>query len=196
MGVRMDLDVIALESAITVLGQRLAHLKQHYEVVAIGGASLVLLGYIERTTRDLDLIALMEGGCLKSAEKLPHPLLKEIESVGLALEIGMNWVNAGPALLLQSGLPEGFVDRLIVRKYEGLTIHFASRFDQICFKLYASVDQGPDSKHFNDLKRLNPNYEELLTAKKWCLTQDVSHEFSITLDEAINALRIENGESF
>jgi hypothetical protein len=99
-------------------------------------------------------------------------------------------VNSGPASLLETGLPEGFKDRLIVRKYEGLTIHFASRFDQICFKLYASVDQGPKSKHFDDLKRLNPKNDELLIAKKWCLTQDISSELSSMLDEALSALRI------
>lgn len=40
----MDLDFTTLENALTMLGQRLAHSKQHYEVVAIGGGSLLLLG--------------------------------------------------------------------------------------------------------------------------------------------------------
>lgn len=105
-------------------------------------------------------------------------------------------MNGGPTSLLESGLPEGFEERLVVQNYGALTIHFASRLDQICFKLYAAVDQGPTSKHFVDLKRLEPNRKELLTARKWCLTQDVSFEFSVILAEALNALGVdyENSE--
>jgi len=57
----MELDFITLEKALIMLGQRLAHSQQHYEVVAIGGASLVLLGYIDRTTKDLDLVAVKKA---------------------------------------------------------------------------------------------------------------------------------------
>lgn len=189
----MELDFTNLENALFMLGQRLARSKQYHEVVAIGGASLVLLGYIDRTTKDLDLVAVMESGHLKSAKPLPQNLLKEIELVGTALGIGKNWVNGGPTSLLEAGLPEGFKNRLIIRKYDGLTIHFAGRLDQICFKLYAAVDQGPKSKHFADLKRLEPTHNELLTAEKWCLTQDVSLEFATFLTQALSALGVEHG---
>ncbi len=184
----MGLDFTTLENALILLGQRLARSKQSHEVVAIGGGSLVLLGYIDRATKDLDLVAIMKDGCLMSANPLPQSLLKEIAEVGTALEIGEFWVNAGPASLLDAGLPKGFEERLIIRKYEGLIIHFAGRSDQICFKLYAAVDQGPTSKHFADLKKLAPTRDELITAKKWCLTQDVSSEFSLTVDQALSAL--------
>lgn len=188
----MELDFTTLESALFLLGQRLARLKQHYEVVAIGGASLVLLGHIDRTTKDLDLVALIESGRLISAKPLPQVFLNEIAAVGSALEIGEFWVNGGPTSLLESGLPEGFEQRLVIRKYEGLTIHFASREDQICFKLYAAVDQGSSSKHFADLRWLEPTTNELLNAKRWCLTQDVSLEFSLMLRQALRALGIED----
>ncbi len=111
----------------------------------------------------------------------------------VAIGIGKHWVNERPTSFLESGLPEGFEQRLVTHGYDGLTIHFASRFDQICFKLYAAIDQGPDSKHFADLTRLQPTREELLTAKKWCYTQDVSQEFSIMMEEALSALGFENG---
>ncbi len=192
----MELDFTTLENALVMLGQRLTRSKQYYELVAIGGASLVLLGYIDRTTKDLDLVALMEEGRLISAKPLPKSLLKEIAAVGTALEIGEHWVNGGPTSLLEAGLPEGFEERLVIRRYSGLTIHFASRRDQICFKLYAAVDQGSTSKHFVDLQRLEATRQELLTAKKWCLTQDVSSEFAIMLTQALGALgaNYENGE--
>jgi hypothetical protein len=189
----MLLDVNTLEKALILLGQRLLQSKQHYEVVAIGGGSLVLLGYIDRATKDLDLVAVMEAGQMISAKPLPQGLVKEIAEVGAALEIDEFWVNGGPTSLLNAGLPDGFEDRLIIRKYDGLTIYFAGRFDQICFKLYAAVDQGPTSKHFADLKQLDPTSDELLQAQKWCLTQDASVEFSHILAQALNALGVNCG---
>ncbi len=186
----MLLDINSLENALILLGQRLSQSKQHYEVVAIGGGSLVLLGYIDRATKDLDLVAVMEAGQMISAKPLPQGLIKEIAEVGAALEISEFWVNGGPTSLLNAGLPEGFEDRLTKRQYGGLTIYFAGRFDQICFKLYAAVDQGPKSKHFADLKQLEPTPDELVQAKKWCLTQDASAEFSHILSQALNALGV------
>lgn len=78
---------------------------------------MVLLGYIDRATKDLDLVAVMEFGQMISAKPLPQGLIKEIAAVGAALEIGEFWVNGGPTSLLNAGLPEGFEDRLIMRKY-------------------------------------------------------------------------------
>lgn len=177
-----------LEHALNLLGQLLEDRKQTCEVVAIGGGSLLLLGQIVRPTRDLDLIALVEGGEFVSANPLPEFLVEAIRDVGTAMELGEGWVNSGPASLLQMGLPEGFKSRMQKRMFGGITVHFAGRFDQICFKLYATVDQGPGSKHFADLKLLNPSEKELQGAKQWCLTQDVSEEFAKMLDEALSAI--------
>jgi len=90
------------------------------------------------------------------------------------------------------GLPPGFMKRLHVRKYKGLTVYLADRFDQICFKLYASVDQGPQSKHFFDLQSLKPSPQELREAREWCLTQDVSSSFEKDLDQAIGEIHGNN----
>ena len=86
------------------------------------------------------------------------------------------------------GLPDGFQERLNPIHYSGLTLYCASRYDQICFKLYASVDQGPDSKHFEDLRRLLPTKKELESAAEWCKTHDVSQHFSMDLAEAMRQL--------
>jgi len=112
-------------------------------------------------------------------------LIQAIRDVGMAMRLGEEWMNAGPASLLEMGLPQGFKNRMQMKSFGGLTVHFAGRFDQICFKLYASIDQGPRSKHFADLKLLDPSEEELQEAKLWCVTQDVSEEFATLLDEAL-----------
>jgi hypothetical protein len=154
----------------------------------VGGGSLLLLGQILRTTKDLDLVALIDGGEFISADPLPIPLLQAIHDVGLALNLGKEWVNTGPVDLFKMGLPEGFKTRMHTSHYGGLIVHLAARFDQICFKLYAAVDQGPNSKHFADLKFLSPTQTELEEAKRWCVTHDVSEEFSKDLTAALSAL--------
>jgi hypothetical protein len=63
------------------------------------------------------------------------------------------------------------------RVYGGLTLYLATRVDQIAFKLYAAVDQGPDSKHVDDLKLLAPTNAELLYAARWTRTHDPSPGF-------------------
>jgi hypothetical protein len=184
----VNFDAATLEQALETLGQVLAERDRHYEVVVIGGGGLLLLGHIVRMTKDLDLVALVDSDRLIPANPLPSDLVRAIDEVGNALELGKEWLNAGPASLFEMGLPDGFENRMQTRYYGGLTVHLAERFDQICFKLYASVDQGPRSKHYADLKLLYPTKVELQEAGHWCITHDVSEEFAENLNVAITSL--------
>ncbi len=191
----MDITSATLEQALDVLGQLLADRVQHYEIVAIGGGSLLLLGQIHRTTKDLDLVALVKDDQFVSAHPLPSHLLQAAYEVGRALQLGKEWLNTGPTSLLDLGLPSGFNTRMQTRHYGGLTIHLAGRLDQICFKLYAAVDQGLQSKHFADLQLLQPKENELIVAKNWCITRDASAVFAAELNKALIALEIDNANS-
>lgn len=184
----LELSVADLETALESLGQLIQDRGFTYEVVAIGGGALLLIGQMIRTTKDLDLVARVENGKFISARPLPNPLVQAIQDVGVARNLGKDWVNTGPSDLFTLGLPEGFRSRMDTRRYGGLTIHFAGRFDQICFKLYATVDQGPNSKHFADLKYLSPSETELEEAKRWCITHDVSEGFFSELKAVVNEL--------
>ena len=184
----MEMNSAGLEEALIVLGQLLTDRGHYYEIVAIGGGSLLLLRLLERTTKDLDLVALVKDGRLISADPLPQVLFQTAEEVGNALELGKDWLNIGPASLLEMGLPPGFMTRVHTRRYKGLTLHLADRFDQICFKLYASVDQGPESKHFADLITLKPTPGELEKAKSWCISHDVSESFEIEINRAMESI--------
>jgi hypothetical protein len=184
----MEITTASLERALEVLGQLLHDRGSHYEVVAIGGGSLLLLGQITRPTKDLDIVALVDDKEFISAKPLPLRLIQAAEEVGIALQLDKQWLNPGPTSLLELGLPFAFKARMHTRHYKGLTVHLAGRFDQICFKLYAAVDQGPYSKHFADLKSLLPTNEELLSARQWCTTHDVSEAFAQELDATIFAL--------
>ena len=166
-----------LEGLLEGLGQVLEARGLAYTLVTVGGGSLLLQRVSVRPTRDLDVIAVVHGQTLRKADVLPSPLLDAARDVGTAEGVGENWLNAGPAGLMDFGLPAGFVERCEVRRYGSLTLLIASRFDQICFKLYAAVDQAPASKHLDDLRLLKPTAQELVAAARWSVTHDPSEAY-------------------
>lgn len=188
---REPLDERSLPPLLDALGEVLASRGQRYEVVAIGGSALLLLGYIHRATRDLDLVALIQGGRMVTAKPLPAALAEAVADVARARGLRPDWLNPGPTSLLDLGLPTGFAERLETRAYKALTLHLAGRFDQIAFKLYAAVDQGPDSKHTADLRALTPAPAELRIAARWTRTHDPSEGFRGQLLQALASFGVE-----
>ena len=183
-----------IDQLLGALGEQLAATGERYELVVIGGSGLVALGVIERSTRDIDIVALRTDGGLGSAEPLPEGLRSARDRVARDFSLPQGWLNPGPTDLLDFGLPEGFVDRLERRDYgEGLVVHLASRYDQIHFKLYALVDQGP-GKHEEDLRALSPTEEELLAAAEWTRSQDPSEGYALILRKAFAHLGVEHGD--
>ena len=178
----------SLEEALETLGEVLADQGQHAELAVIGGGSLLLSQLLQRPTKDLDVVALVIAGQYRRAQPFPDFLAAAVRDVADAAGLAPDWLNPGPTRLLDFGLPLGFEQRATVRQFGGLTLRVASREDQICFKLYASVDQGPQSKHASDLKKLRPSLEELRWAGEWCRTQDPSDGFSQQLEQALRAL--------
>jgi|SRR6478609_665272 len=103
------------------------------------------------------------------------------------------WLNAGPASLFDLGLPYGFFQRAEHRGYgESLHVLFASRLDQIHFKLYAAVDQGA-GRHLADLRSLTPSEEELIQAARWSETHDTSEGHRAMLANALTHFGVIHG---
>ena len=73
-------------------------------------------------------------------------------------------------------------------------LHLADRRDQIFFKLYAAADQGPRSKHFEDLRRLEATPDELHAAAAWAQTHDPSEGFGSELRRALRDLGVIDGD--
>lgn len=165
-----------LSDALSAVGDLLADRGHHLEVVAIGGGSLLLLGLIERPTKDLDLVGLMLGDRLVKPVPLPPALDEAASDVARLMKLSPGWLNAGPASMLDLGLPDGFLERTVRRDFGGLVVRLASRFDQICFKLYAAADDSPRGKHFADLRNLAPTADELRQAAAWVITHDTSED--------------------
>jgi uncharacterized nucleotidyltransferase DUF6036 len=182
-----------LEKALAALGELLADRGHHYEVVAIGGGALAILGLVERSTRDLDVIALVERGTLASAVDLPAPLAEAIADVARAYDLSAEWLNSAPAHQLERGLPVGFFERCMRRAFGGLVVWFASRIDLVHLKLYAAVEDRLGGKHFHDLRQLAPTAEELKRAAAWVRTQNGSETFARSLRECLGSLSNRDG---
>jgi hypothetical protein len=153
-------------------------------LVVCGGTALAALGLIQRTTKDVDILAQAEetaqGLSIHSVEEFPSGLTAAAKTVARDFGLPEQWLNLGPASQVASGLPDGFESRLVKRSYgEHLTIYFTGRTDQIYFKLYAAIDR--DDYHVQDLFALKPADAELEKAAQWVLTQDVSKAFRLIL---------------
>jgi len=194
MGPIMDKDLNSqtLDHALDSLAIRLAeNLDPPVEIVVCGGSALIATGLVARTTKDVDVVALLRDGVLHTPSPLPESLRQGAAEVAEDLGLDRNWLNNGPSRdeggLFQLGLPEGFVQRLQSKSFGStLRVHFASRIDQIYFKLYASADRG--GYHIEDLSVLSPSPDELESAARWAMTHDVSEGFALVLKGLLRKL--------
>lgn len=185
----------ALEEALRSLGAVLRERQTPYRLLVVGGSSLLLLRLIDRPTGDLDVIGLAENDHYYKIDSLPAPLATAAAQVGQVFDLAENWLNTGPASLMDFGLPSDWEDRIEIRHYGGLEVHLHSRIDQVCLKLYAAVDSGPNDKHYRDLQALRPLPDELLQAARWTITHDPSPGFRTELLGCLSSFGVEVGDA-
>jgi hypothetical protein len=183
-----------IDQALSLLAGRLDLAQTDpVRLVICGGSALIAMSLRRRTTRDMDVVALLSAAQVPiSPDPLPDFLLRAADQVARDLGLFEGWLNNGPSRgeggLFQMGLPEGFVGRLTEKKYgPRLAVYFIGRLDQIHFKLYAAADQR-DGTHLNDLKALHPTAAELEAAARWAMTHDVSEGFKMVLKELLTQL--------
>jgi hypothetical protein len=183
----------AAERLLHALGEQLAAHGESYTLAVVGGSALLALGLVSRTTKDVDILAIVENHELVSAQPLPATLLDAARTVARDFGLPDEWLNPGPTSLLDLGLPDGFYERAERRVYgPGLEILFASRVDQIHLKLYATVDQGA-GKHLNDLEALQPTDQELLDAARWSRSHDPSEGYRSVLAQVLAHFGVDDG---
>jgi Nucleotidyltransferase of unknown function (DUF6036) len=181
------------EDLLRALGEQLAARGERYTLAIVGGSALLALGLVSRATRDVDVLAIVDGSELVSAQPLPAALLDAAHTVARDFGLADDWLNPGPTSLLDLGPPEGFYGRAQHRDYgDGLEVLFASRVDQIHLKLYATVDQGA-GKHFDDLKALQPTKQELIDAARWSRTHDPSEGYRSVLTSVLAHFGVDDG---
>ncbi len=179
-----------IEELLEALGSLLAADGLDFAIVVLGGAALNLLGLVARTTKDVDVLAIVEGSQddpqLVPPNPLPDSLQRAADRVARDFSLPDDWINGTAGLQLKAGLPPGLVDRLHWQRYGGLTVGLVDRYDLIFFKLYAAADDtGPWSVHYQDLVALNPTAGELASAEEWVRTQDVSEAFHQELGQVM-----------
>jgi hypothetical protein len=169
-----------IERALEVTGLLLGSTGSVFELVVIGGAALNILGFISRPTKDVDVLGLRTaapGTRVVKAHPLPTELTAAAERAASDLGLDAGWLNAGPADLLDRGLPEGLDSRLVTRRYgPRLLVCLPDRVDLICLKVYAAADSGV-GRHTDDLRALGATCDELLRGATWARTHDPSPEF-------------------
>ena len=184
------LSPVLLEQALRLIAERLAELDAPEETLVVcGGSALLALGLVDRTTKDVDVLAGVDAvHGLTDPRPLSPTLRRVVDDVGTQLDLPPGWLNTGPASQVLMGLPEGFIARLVRRDYGAkLVIHYPDRFDLIHLKLFSVIDQGP-GRHVSDLRKLTPTDAEMLAAARWVLTQDAGAGFAGLVAGALNHL--------
>ncbi|MBU4557336.1 MAG: hypothetical protein KJ747_10745 [Actinobacteria bacterium] len=185
-----------IEELLDALGVELeSAASPHIGLCVIGGAALGALGLVDRPTKDIDVVASLEesdaGVQVHALSALPDAVIKAASEVARQFGIERWWINVGPSSLMDVGLPSGFESRLTPAAYgSALTIYFASRVDQICFKTYAAADVG--GRHAIDLVALLPTEQEIEFALRWVIRHDPSEGFRSQLRGLAEYLGVPN----
>ncbi len=184
-----------LEDILQAAGDLLESEAVNVSVVVVGGATLNMLGFVTRTTDDIDVIAqAKERGRGKEPrllppEPLPEALQRAILRVARDFGLPKTWMNTEIGAQWRQGLPPWLNNDLTWRRYGYLNVGLAGRRTLIALKLFAATDQGPRSVHYQDLITLSPTVEELDGAVAWVATQDASEAFALMLDQVINHVK-------
>lgn len=197
MSEREFLNRASVEEALKRLNMKMVYEEMTpINMVSCGGGALNLLGLINRPTTDLDIIGLAKVDTksklrIEFAKTLPPRFSELIAEIGRELRLRHDWLNLGPSVLLDFGLPPGFDERLVKKSYgECLTLFVISRLDQIHLKMFAAMDPkgGRSDVHLSDLMDLEPDEKEAMLAVKWLLDRSSSDDFKSKLKEVLERI--------
>ena len=185
---------VPLNEALGAVGELLAAEGETEAIVVVGGATLNLLGLVQRTTGDVDVIARAHadaGGDLHLERPLPFPavLRRAIDTVARDFGLPENWMNATVAGQWDVGLPPWLVDDIEWRQFAGLAVGLVGRRTLVALKLAAAADSGPSSVHVQDLKTLTPTDDEFQDVAPWVISQDGSPDFERMVWEVVEHVR-------
>ncbi len=191
-----------IRAALSRAGDLLALDGERYAVVVLGGAAINLLAIDDRATTDVDVVAFTRDGrpgleLCPPPPDLPPALERVVVAVARDMELEPDWMNTGPALQWQQGMPEGLAARVHWRHFGpasspdiGLDVGLVDRYDLIFFKVYAAADHAtPRSVHYRDLIALKPSEADLESAAIWIKSLNASPEYFRVVDDLIAHVR-------
>jgi hypothetical protein len=180
-----------LKDVLSAVGDLLEAQGERVGIVVVGGASLNLLGIVERTTGDVDVIATVRssedgpGSVLVPPDPVPESLAGAIRTVARDFDLPPDWMNTEIGAQWEISPPPRLEEDLTWREFGGLRVGLAGRRTLIALKLFAAVDQGPESVHYQDLIALGPTEKELEEAAEWVRAQDVSPVFVDMIEQVV-----------
>lgn len=188
-----DLDRSSLTTALGALGAVLAARGHACDLVLVGGAALLLRGTVSRPTKDGDIVGeRLPDGSVARLDHLPPELATAVLDVARAYGLADDWLNLGPASLLDGPLPEGFEARLRPVEFGALRLWIAGREDLVALKLWAAADRWPSpGRHLADLEALAPTPDELRSAATWTRLRDPSPGYKELLAAVLQRLDVE-----
>ncbi|HED66576.1 MAG TPA: hypothetical protein ENJ09_13600 [Planctomycetes bacterium] len=180
----MRKDRQTIETLLGALGDHMSAENLTASLLVVGGAALVLRGFVPRVTQDVDVLGMQVGRSWMGA-CLSEELEALIHRVARDFSVREDWLNTEVASQWRMGLPPGFERDLRWMHFGPLRVALAGRSLLISLKLFAAVDAGVGSVHLQDLRALAPSTEELERARDWVREQDASPHFPRFLDEVI-----------
>ncbi len=149
----------------------------------IGGAALIVMGVVDRATKDVD--------CLEP--RIPEDVVEASREfarspAGAAMSLREDWLNNGPESLARD-LPGGWMDRRVAL-YSGnrLILTTLGRMDLLRAKLFAYCDRQQD---FGDCVALAPTALELATCLPWIVDRDTNPLWPDHVRKSLEALKEE-----
>lgn len=180
-----------LRQAMRAVGELLDAERVQVAIVVVGGATMNLLGFVSRTTHDVDVIARVATPVeaapvvLLPPDPLPDALARAITRVSRDFGLPGDWMNTAVADQWRQGLPPWTADDIQWTTYGGLEVGLVGRRTLIALKLFAAVDQSVRSVHARDLVALAPTDAELEEAAGWVRGQDASPVFPELVSEVV-----------
>ena len=150
------------------------------DLIVIGGTALALLGIIQRSTRDCDVL---EPPVDAQLSECAQEFARQRSAKGFPL--AGDWLNHGPASLVQV-LPTGWRQRVVpLFQGQALTLRTLGRSDLLATKMWALCDRGTD---LTDCIALAPTPEELRSLRPWLVEQDLNPSWPDHVDAVVNDL--------
>jgi len=145
-----------IRTAFARLGERI-RIDRDVEILIVGGAAGILLGELppETTTTDADAISFR-------MPKDRDDVLEAAELVGAELALPSDWLNHMSGLFAWT-LPRGWEERrVLIGKYNHLTVYAAGRVDLIRMKFIAHRER--DLEH---LELMKVTHDELILVRDY-----------------------------